>query len=296
MPSWERLTYELPADQEELLSLELWAHGAVGVEVRPPAERGGGEASIRLMAYFETPSPPALDSDPPGWKGRGIRRLDRVEVASRDWLAEYRASARPFDVGPRLRLDPGDPSAPAPPSEERALLRIPARQAFGTGSHESTRLLLEWLQEIDLVGCRVVDIGTGSGILALAAARFGAQRPVAVDTDPLAVFVARENARTNEVRLHLVVGGADCLAAAGFDLALVNIVPREWLGDLVALGRSLTSGGRALLSGASDEDIERLRERLLAAGWRLLEERADGEWRALEVVAPPAPALGEGDG
>lgn len=293
MPSWERLTYELPADQEELLSLALWARGAVGVEVRPPTDRGGGELPIRLVAYFETPSPSELDSDPPGWEGRGIRRVDRADVPSRDWLAEYRAAARPFDVGPRLRLDPRDPSDAAAPSEERIVLRIPARQAFGTGSHESTRLLLEWLQEIDLGGRRVVDIGTGSGILALAAARLGAQGPVAVDVDPVAVFVARETARINGVRLRLVAGGADCLAAAVFDLALLNILPSEWLDDLEAVGRVLTGGGRALLSGASDEDIERLRERLLTVGWRLVEERADGEWHAVEMEIPPAAACRE---
>lgn len=284
-----RLTYELPVEEEDLLSLELWARGAVGVEILEGSEAGEASAGLLLVAYFEAPMGSELASDPPGWRERGIRRVDRQRIESRDWLESYRAAARPFDVGPRLRIDPGDPPGEARTASERILLRIPARRAFGTGTHESTRLLLGWLQELDLSGLEVIDVGTGSGILGLAALALGAERVVGIDTDAAAVFVARETARSNDARLPLVVGSAGCLAASAFDLLLLNILPSAWAADLDAVGRCLAESGRALVSGASEEDADRLRERLARRGWHLVEERADGEWRAFEVRPPGSP-------
>lgn len=279
MPDYERLTFELPVDQEDLLSVELWSLGAVGLEL----EDGGGP--LRIDAYFESSSAPALSPQPAGWTRRGIRLTSRRSVESRDWLAAYRARAVPLDVGPRLRLDPGDPPVGGEEGD-RLLLRVPARRAFGTGSHESTRLLLEWLQEVDLADKRILDLGTGSGVLALAALRLGAGWVVGLDVDPVAACVARETAALNRIRLPLVAGPVGCLAGAGFDLLMANILPFEWLSELPEVTRHLVPGAEALVSGASVDDVGMLAERLGEAGWRVVEERSAGEWRALGARLP----------
>src|SRR5262249_18536591 len=113
-----------------------------------------------------------------------------ADVVEEDPLAVFRAASRPFPVGKRFWLDPGEPPHAAAPPGRIALL-LPASTAFGTGGHESTRLALESLEEQPIAGAEVLDVGTGSGVLALAAAALGSRRAVGLDTDAEAVFVAR---------------------------------------------------------------------------------------------------------
>lgn len=278
MTPLERVTFELPSAEEDLLSVELWARGAVGLEM---SERDG---TTRIEAYFEVGRLSAEPLAAASWAARGIRQTDRSAVAERDWLADYRRLARPFDVGTRLRIDPGEPDGPPPASaSDRLLLRVPAWRAFGTGSHESTRLLLEWIEELELAPRRILDVGTGSGVVSLAALRLGAGSVVALDVDPTAVLVARQIAALNGIRLPLVAGSLDCLRRRRFDLVLLNILPVEWVDELGAVERCLAPGGEALLSGASVDDEEMLEGRLAARRWRIVERRRRGDWRALRA-------------
>jgi ribosomal protein L11 methyltransferase len=170
--------------------------------------------------------------------------------------------------------------------EGRETLRIPARRAFGTGSHESTRLLLEWLEDLPMAGLRVLDVGTGSGILSLAAERLDAGQVVGVDLDPVAVWLARENCRLNGGSVRLVVGDLRCLGGAAFDLAMVNILPAEWLADASALRGLLTAGASALLSGIPRDQAAEVARAVARCGLTVREERTAGDWMACraEVV------------
>lgn len=197
-----------------------------------------------------------------------------TDLPEGDPLEVFRARSRPFPVGERLWIDPGDPGEGLPPTA-RIALRLPASRAFGTGSHESTRLALAALEEEVRPGASVLDAGTGSGILALAAVALGARFAVGFDTDLDAVFVARENARRHSFgpRVAFFAGPA-AATASKFAIVVANLLPGELLPLLSALSARLEPGGRLILSGIpSDREREilarsRTRRLLLAALYR----------------------------
>lgn len=271
-----RLRYEVPAEAEDDAVAALWEAGTLGVQVLD-GEEGG---TVRLEAYFEGHVPGEV----------GVGRLVGAEVVPpADWMAGWRAAARPFPVGERLVLDPRDPDVALGADEAlsepgRSALRIPARAAFGTGSHESTRLVLELLEGMDLAGRRVLDVGTGTGVLAFAALLFGARRAVGLDVDPAAPFHARVNARLNGLRPALLAGGVAALAGfARFDLALVNVVPEEIAVDLPSVVALLDPGGEAVLSGILAASGPRVLAEIAALGLAPVAERTAGEWVAYRV-------------
>lgn len=204
-----------------------------------------------------------------------------TDIPEGDPLEAFRAASRPFAVGERFWLDPGDPSDSKPPTG-RIALRLPASTAFGTGGHESTRLILLFLEDEPPTGLRVLDVGTGSGVLALAAAALGARRAFGFDTDADAVFVARENLRRHPFgpRVALYAGPVDAVAGV-FPLVLANVLPDEFLSMRSAVMGRVAPGGRLILSGIPLAREERLRTRLRSRRWQLSGRRTEGEWACL---------------
>ncbi len=290
MASYQLRRWLLPADLEEQLVAELWSFGALGFETHE-AEAG----RLILDAYFPVPTPPGADLRTLApWRRRGVVEIGSESLGDRDWLAAYRAAAEPFDVGRRLRIDPREPSAGATPTcDSRTTLEIPARTAFGTGSHASTRLVLEWLEDLDLGGLAVLDVGTGSGVLSFAAELFGAGRIVGFDLDGQSVYVARSNARLNGVSPRLYAGGVSALRRdARFDLALVNILPENFAGEIPSLAGVLKPGARVISSGNLAARGCELLARWQQAGYALEAQRQAEEWVAflLRLATPTAPA------
>jgi len=193
----------------------------------------------------------------------GAVGLATAELPAEDWLAGYRRQVRAFIVADRWWIDP-HPEAPTAAPAGRLRLVMPPRTAFGSGSHESTRLVLAALEELPLAGARVLDVGTGSGILALAAERCGACAVLGVDVDPVAVAVARQIASLQEwrPRVHFAVGSADCAAAGAFDVVLCNMVTDSFLPLLDAMERALTDGGVLVVSGMLAAEIDRVLEKM----------------------------------
>ncbi|HEV8119232.1 MAG TPA: 50S ribosomal protein L11 methyltransferase [Thermoanaerobaculia bacterium] len=204
-----------------------------------------------------------------------------ADVIEDDPLAVFRAASRPFPVGRRFWLDPGEPPlAPAPAG--RVGLFLPASTAFGTGGHESTRLALESLEDQPLEGADVLDVGTGSGVLALAAAALGARRAVGLDTDDEAVFVARENLSRHPfgARVCLLAGPVDAVAG-DFALVVANMLPAELLPLSDALTGRVAPAGRLLISGIPQEEEAGVLARFGAKAWAVRGRRAEGEWVCL---------------
>jgi ribosomal protein L11 methylase PrmA len=225
---------------------EAFEAGASGIEERE-AEEGAG--LIELWIYVPQPQAGAvcaalgrIGSDA---AGAGLRILGREAAPD---VADDGAGA------PALVVEPG--------------------QAFGTGGHASTRLalaLLDGLGAEALRGARVLDVGTGSGVLALAALRLGAERAVAFDLDPVAVREARANAARNGLagRAQLFAGPITALRAPPFDLALANLLRRELLPIARALADALRPGGRALLAGLLAGEREEVCSALAGVGLSL---------------------------
>jgi ribosomal protein L11 methyltransferase len=273
------IAFELtvPAAAEDAATLLLWEHGTAGVEVRAGAER-----QTVLVAYFEPAS---------GLEERLRRavlavpdaRLACTDVPAVDWLARYREGFRSFQAG-GFRIAP---CWDVPRAASEPLLIVDPGQAFGTGTHESTRLCLDALADL----CRpsppasVLDVGTGSGILAVAAALRGARRVTAVDLDPEAVRCARRHAALNGVVLGLVqADGAQGVRAGAFDLVLANIsapLLRERRDEIVAARSDV---GAIVLAGFLADDAHALARAYAGAG--KVERRDEGEWAALVVRGP----------
>lgn len=276
MTTYHRRTYLVAPEDEEALGAELVARGSLGCEVR---EADGGR--LRLVAYFPDPLPPAFEA----WQAPGGLTEEEAEVfEDQDWLAGYRAAARPVPLGSSFLVDVGD-GEPALLDQDgasgRRVLRIPARTAFGTGSHESTRLAALWLEEIDVHGAEVLDVGTGSGILAFVALHLGARRVVGFDLDAQAVLVARTNCGLNALQPALFAGRLEALGGnARFDLALVNVLPERILGEVPRLVTHLRRGGRLISSGNLRSRRGELLKRFASFGLRSAGEKTDGDWIA----------------
>lgn len=293
--SYRQITYRVPASHEDEFAAWLAIRGSVGCSVVPDAS---DPANVRVTAYFQDGSSKPAATDLAGWPAveESSARLDDA-----DWLATYRAASQPFDVGARFRIDPGEPDDESTrdvsreAGDGRTLLRIPARTAFGTGSHESTRLCIFWLEELaerpDFGTWRILDVGTGSGILALCAEKLraqslGAPLVAGYDLDAASVLVARDNARRNGCRPMLWGGTLESLAtclpeSARFDLALVNVLPERILGDYPSLVARLRDGALVVSSGNLVARRDELLSRFAEMGLELAGERSDGEWAAL---------------
>ncbi|MDH3745728.1 MAG: 50S ribosomal protein L11 methyltransferase, partial [Acidobacteriota bacterium] len=207
-----------------------------------------------------------------------------------DWLAPYRERAMPRPVGRLLIVDPREPHTQAgrgaarDPVSGRTLLRLPARTAFGTGSHESTRLAIELLERQDVEGLRVLDVGSGTGILAFVSLVLGARSVVGVEIDAAAALTASENQRLNEMFFGLVVGAPGCLRAGSqFDLGLVNVVPDAIRSELPMIAGLLRKGGRAVFSGFLVDQAGEVLPRLRRHGFEPLDDLRESEWMAVLV-------------
>lgn len=277
MPYLRRL-FLVPPDFEDALSADLWAAGTLGV--RSDAAPDG---RVLLEAWFSPEAPP-FEVD---WPGAELTAEE--PVPDTDWLAEYRERARPFPVAATLFVDPREPEEPPVETPEgRMLLRLPARAAFGIGSHESTSLALELVETLDLAGKTVLDAGTGTGILSFAALLRGARRAVGYDADPTSPFHARDNSRLNGLHPLLFAGFSKALRDdPRFDLALVNIVPEQILPEMPALVRLLRPAGELILSGILSERGRQVLDRMRGLGFAEADRREAGDWVAFRV-APAA--------
>ncbi len=263
-------------------------------EVDP--EAFGRSGWIEIDAWFPAGTPRETAEPGEAWREAGLELTAVEPVGETDWFAAWRAAARPFEVGRRFLLDPREPDPAAEPASAagRIALRLPARAAFGTGSHESTRLALELLETVEVAGRSVLDVGTGTGILAFAALALGARRASACDVDPVAAFHARDNRRLNGAALPagagfaVWAGGAGALApGARFDLLLVNVLPERILPELPRLARATAPGGALIYSGLVAEREAELTAAWAACGLAVRSRAAAGDWVALHLEPAP---------
>ena len=281
-----RTVYRVAEADEDTFTAACWMRGCLGLEIKPPRADSPGFLTVEVYE--------ALDGDDDGdpRAPAGGERVRSELVADADWMAPYREHVLPFTVGRRFLLDPREPQDFAPSTaishDGRIRLRLPARSAFGTGSHESTRLALELLERADVRDRRVLDVGTGTGILAFAAVGLGARLAVGFDNDVIAPLHAEVNARLNGVHACLYAGTLAALDARfAFDVALVNVVPEQILPEIDSLVARLAPGASVIFSGilrtAGPRFLRALRERGLVRR----ASRIAGEWVAYRTELVP---------
>ncbi|MBK8182047.1 MAG: 50S ribosomal protein L11 methyltransferase [Candidatus Competibacteraceae bacterium] len=207
-----------------------------------------------------------------------------IELEERDWVRAWMDYFHPMRFGQRLWVCPKDQ---APPEPRAINIRLDPGLAFGTGTHPTTALCLEWLDGAELAGKTVLDYGCGSGILAIAAVKLGAKRVWAVDIDPQALLASDDNAAENQVEEQIeLVHPITLPATLSVDVLLANILA----GVLVQLGsefgRRVKSGGRLILSGILEDHADAV-QTALAREFRFDTRRSREGWVLLAGTRKP---------
>ncbi len=200
-------------------------------------------------------------------------------VEEADWANAWKQYFKPQRIGGRLVVKPTWETWQKSP--EDVVVEIDPGMAFGTGLHATTRLCLRSLEEHVAPGVQIADVGTGSGILAVAAALLGAARVTAVDIDPVAVRIARENVAANHVEGAVTVAESPVPPPGTFDIVVANILADVILGMAPALRDALRPGGLLIASGIIDTRAGDVRRGLEAVGLSAGQTRAEGEWVAV---------------
>ena len=289
MRQWNYLQFTLHPRHLDSISTILAELGTRGIH-----EQALKSEEILLRAYFD----PSSDI---GRVHRGFQARCRAAAVplggcatgieqEHDWLKEWRRKLKPFPVGDRFWIIPG-PQVSVTAAQDRISMWLEPRMAFGTGTHESTQLCLEVLERLPLTGRSVLDIGTGSGILAIASAKLGAESVLACDIDPEAIQVAEDNCCRNRVdrRVRLFPGGVETLCGSGFDVVLANLEVNLIRRKLNDFGQLLNPRGCLILSGLLERDATDLCQspNVRDPPLTLSQNLAKQEWRCLVFRRDP---------
>jgi ribosomal protein L11 methyltransferase len=198
-----------------------------------------------------------------------------VDVPDEDWARRSQSSLKAIDAGGLVIAPPWDVPTGKP------VIVIEPSTGFGTGHHETTRLCLLLLQQLEVRGARVLDIGTGSGVLALAAWKLGAGDVAAVDNDPDALDNARANIKRNGAApsIDIIQDDLGGLRIQRADIVLANLTGAVLVRYAAELRNLAMDGGYLILSGFAPDDVAVIRTAF--AGLALIEERTEGDWAAI---------------
>ena len=259
--AWTSLSFTVAGPEAEAWSDALLEAGALSVDVLDAAagtrdevpqfgepgefEPGVWKSNLLTALFDATADVPAIvagTADAHGWRAPVVYTLDRVE--EQDWVRLTQSQFSPIRISDRLWIVPSWQDAPDPGALN---LVVDPGLAFGTGSHPTTRLCLRWIEQNVLERDALLDYGCGSGILAIAARRLGADPVVGTDIDPQALIAARANAERNHADCRFVA--PDALPDMSFDVVVANILTNPLRVLAPALAARVSAGGRIVLSG-----------------------------------------------
>jgi ribosomal protein L11 methyltransferase len=283
VPRYPYVAVDVPeADADEAGAL-LFELGAQGVEQRDATTLAKGKADlVTLVASFESHDDArlAIAELPPGWGAR------LEEVVGDAWRDEWKKHFEPFRICEGVIVCP--PWKTVEAGTDKLVVLEPGR-AFGTGLHETTSIVAQVLADTKLAGATVLDVGCGSGILALVALRLGAARALAIDVDPDAVAVTRENAARNGVQDRVTADVTPVQDVPGtFPVVVANIESGPLIALAPAIVARIAPGGRLVLSGilapdVAPEQLEGIRKAYRAL--RELDVKRKGEWIAVTMTS-----------
>jgi len=276
---------------ELTLTIPPVEHAPFLAELEEPAT-GFVQTDTELRAYVPADRWAAVDQKQLEARLAADGHPDALSIRpleSKNWNAVWEDTLSPVRAGPFLVC----PTSVAPPSgrDDATVLRIDPEMSFGTGHHATTRLALRLLAEALAPGDRVLDVGTGTGVLAIAACRLGADAARGVDTNPDAVRNARENVRRNEEtdRVTVQEGSVDVAPGTRYDLVAANITRRVLLELMPALVARLAPGAALLLSGLLRPQRDDIRDAAASHGLALDAEAAEEGWWAGRFARSPSP-------
>jgi ribosomal protein L11 methyltransferase len=302
---WMEITVITSQEAKEAAAEILYRAGASGVVVEdtvspllaedvedysPESETAIPLEEVRLIAYL-----PLLDTTVSAieairaeiqalWEfgldpGKG--EISLAEIQEEDWATAWKQYYKPMAIGQSIIVKPTWESVQG--SSDKMVIELDPGMAFGTGTHPTTIMCLEFLERMDLHGLRVLDLGCGSGILSVAAAKLGAGEVVALDYDPVAVAVARENVALNGVAHVVTVSESNLFAATSgnFDLIVANIIARIIVDALPGVMEHLNGQGHFLASGIIRDKTCLVEQALRSHGLTVIEKNEQGEWVSL---------------
>lgn len=307
---WCEAIVHTTAEGADLVSDLLMRLGAAGTEI---VDRGDVPDPDKPGVYWELYDQKLLESMPEdvlvkGWFQRdeqtnetlqsvrqelsrlngfgldmGTLAMEMQNVADEDWSEVWKQYYKPFRVGARLVVKPTWESYTAKPDD--LVIELDPGMAFGTGTHETTNMCMQLLEKHLTNGMRVMDVGTGSGILAIAAAKLGATDVLAIDIDPDAVKVAKENVALNGAGEHVRVVAGDLVKSESMpcELAVANIVADAICMLAAPLTRHLVRNGLLICSGIIREREQDVLAAAQEAGYAVIDRLTKGEWVALAL-------------
>jgi ribosomal protein L11 methyltransferase len=273
--TWIELTVPVEASAAEAVENFLFEQGCLGIEELAGTIKGYfHEAQIpyrlkrSLLLFIQNLQDLGFTAGVPDFR----------KIEAQDWSSQWQKWFKPIRISRSIIVKP--PWENWPYRSGETVVTIMPRMAFGTGTHETTQLCLSLLEAVLQPHQCVLDVGTGSGILAIAAALMGASRVLAVDTDIDAISNAEENSVTNHVnhRLEIRLGSLEAVDRESFDLILANINRMVLLNLLLRMRHLLNPEGGIILSGILETERPVLEKAIEDSGYSILRFQQIGEW------------------
>lgn len=287
---WYAVEIEIARVGETAATTQLWAFNTTGVEI---SEDANNPDFITLRAYFNSaPDTQKLrerilrDLKLIALPEFALREIRSLTVADQDWLAEWKKGYEPIAIGQSLLICPSWRRDQAR-NTDRIVIEIDPGMAFGTGTHETTRGCLEMLEK-NWKGGSLLDVGTGTGILAIAAIKLQpGSRVVGFDVDPEAVAVAMENAGINGVadEIEIEVNKLSSYHGQEFDIVLANLTADALIPLSPEFPQILKPQGALIVSGILREQTDDVRAALESQDLSVIEMKPDGEWVTIALEA-----------
>jgi ribosomal protein L11 methyltransferase len=278
--SWNQLTVEVPDDLVDSVVGEVSGNGIAGVWESPSPAAGLTRLVFYFSPHFDLAEAETLICSVFRRSARQDPDFSRAVVEDHDWTEEWKKSYTSFEIGDDFFIIPSWEQTACP--EERLPIRIDPGQAFGTGTHETTQMTMESLARWVEPHHVVLDVGTGSGILAIAARLLGAKEIFACDNDAVATEIARANIdRNGAENVFTFCGSLDSVKSGSVRLVLGNLTAEVIIGLLPEFNRVLEPHGVAILSGILTDQREDVRDVITRSGFVVHEESTRGEWLAL---------------
>jgi len=273
-PRYPTLHVRVPDAEIDDASAELFALGATGVEERDATTLDKSyDGGTVLIAHFDSHDEARIAKGVLPWASTV------VDIVGDAWRHAWREYFKPSRVGTRIVVRP--PWEEATAREGDIVVVIDPGIAFGTGTHESTRLALAALEGLVRGGEAMLDVGTGSGILAIAARKLGVASVLAIDIEPEALVATNENAARNEVGGIVTSSKAVGTIQKPFPLVVANVESRVLIPHAAAVARTVAPGGQLLLAGLLVPELDELRAAYEAEGLTFVAHATERDWIAM---------------